>query len=204
MNKKLIWWILLAYSLYSVISGFFANDAIGPTGLAVASGAIVVLILFTRRYVPEMRKFVVKGFIGVSVIVTIISLIMAFKSTEAGLIDRIVGGVGSGVCSVLLILLANCNKLEFMETCGTKKFVIILIAAAILLPSIMSLATGFVSFVIGIALVIAFAFMMFSNVKFSDFRPTQQTYIDDKGYHHVTKYDAEKANEKYKAEKNND
>lgn len=204
MNKKIIWWILLAYSLYLVISGFFANDAIGPTGLAVASGAIVILILFTRRCVPEMRKFVVKGFIGVSVIVTIISLIMAFKSTEAGLIDRIFGGVGSGVCSVLLILLANCNKLEFMETCGTKKFVIILIAAAILLPSIMSLATGFVSFVIGIALVIAFAFMMFSNVKFSDFRPTQQTYLDDKGYHHVTKYDAEKANEKYKAEKNND
>lgn len=204
MNKKIIWWILLACSLYSVISGFFANDAIGPTGLAVASGAIVVLILFTRRYVPEMRKLTVNGFVGISVIVTIISIIMAFKSTEAGLIDRIVGGVGSGVCSVLLILLANCNKLEFMETCGTKKFVIILIAAAILLPSIMSLATGFVSFVIGIALVIAFAFMMFSNVKFSDFRPTQQTYLDDKGYHHVTKYDAEKANEKYKAEKNND
>lgn len=204
MNKKIIWWILLAYSLYSVISGFFANDAIGPTGLAVASGAIVVLILFTRRYVPEMRKLTVNGFVGISVIVTIISIIMAFKNTEAGLIDRVVGGVGSGVCSVLLILLANCNKLEFMETCGTKKFVIILIAAAILLPSIMSLATGFVSFVIGIALVIAFAFMMFSNVKFSDFRPTQQTYLDDKGYHHVTKYDAEKANEKYKAEKNND
>ncbi len=204
MNKKIIWWILLAYSLYSVISGFFANDAFGPTGLAVASGAIVVLILFTRRYVPEMRKLVVKGFIGISVIVTIISIIMAFKSTEAGLIDRIVGGVGGGVCSVLLILLANCNKLEFMETCGIKKFVIILIVTAILLPSIMSLATGFVSFVIGIALVIAFAFMMFSNVKFSDFRPTQQTYLDDKGYHHVSKYDAEKANEKYKAEKNND
>ena len=43
--------------------------------------------------------------------------------------------------------------------------------------------------------------MMFSNVKFSDFRTAQQMFRDDKGYEHVSKYDAEKANEKYKAQK---
>jgi len=205
MNKKIIWWVLLAYSLYSIISGFLTGDTnIGPSGLAVASGAIVVLILFTRRYVPEMRKLIVNGFVAISVIATIISIIMAFKSVEEGLIDRVVSSVGSGVCSVLLILIANTKKLEFMETCGIKKFIIILLVCLLLLPSIMSLASGFVSFVIGIALVIAFAVMMFSNVKFSDFRPVQQTFRDDKGYEHVSLYDAEKANEKYKAEKNND
>lgn len=205
MNKKIIWWILLAYSLYSVISGFFASDTnIGPSGLAAASGAVVVLILFTRRYVPEMRKLVVNGFIAISAIVAVISIVMAFKSAEEGLIDRIVSGVGSGICSVLLILIANTKKLEFMETCGIKKFVIILLVCLLLLPSIMTLASGFVSFVIGIALVIAFACMMFTNVKFSDLRPIQQTFRDDKGYEHVSLYDAEKANEKYKAEKSND
>ena len=54
------------------------------------------------------------------------------------------------------------------------------------------------------SVIVFFISRIVSIVKFSDFRPVQQTFRDDKGYEHVSLYDAEKANEKYKAEKNND
>lgn len=202
MNKNIIWWILVIYSLISVINALTSGGA-GAVNLAAVSGVIIAMIFYTRRYMPEKRNLVVKGFTAVSVFATLISIVMAIVLSKEGVMGNVISNLGSGVCTVVLILLANGKKFEFMELCDTKKFVISILVCLLVLPSIMLMVSGVVSFVLAIVLVIACVAVMFSNL--DGFMLSQQStrtvFKDERGVEHVTGYDAEKANEKYRAEK---
>ncbi len=202
MKKTTIWWFLAAYTLISILGAF--KGGAGAVNLAATAGVMVALIFYTRRYVAEKRQLVVKGLVGISALATVISIVVALVASKEGKLGNIVSNVGSGVCAIALVLLANNKKFDFLETCVTKKFVIILVVAALVLPSVMAMLSGIVTFIISIVLVIAFAGFLFSDLgAFMEANRSQaKVFKDTKGYEHATQYDAEKASAKYEAEKN--
>ena len=202
MNKNTIWWILFAYSIISVISALTSGSA-GAVNLAATSGVMIAMIFYTRRYMPEKREFVSKIFIAATVVATVISIILAIVLSKGGIIGNIISNVGSGICTLVLILLANGKKFEFMELCDTKKFIIVLLVCLLVLPSIMLLVSGVVSFVLAMLLIVVFAAAMFSNL--GGFMMSQQTtktiFRDERGFEHATALDRDKTNEEIRAEK---
>jgi len=212
INKTTIWWILAVYTLITIIGAFTGGEAPinpeavnpGAVNLAAAAGVMVALIFYTRRYVSEKRDLVVKGLVAISILATIVSVVVAIVVSEKGILGNIISNIGSGICSVLLVILANNKRFDFMEECSTKKFVIIILVAALLLPAVMYMLSGLVAFIISIVIVIAFAVLLFSDLgsfMMSNKTPVQTIYRDNKGFMHNTMYDAEKANTKYDAEK---
>lgn len=203
MNKKLIWWILVVYSFLSIIKALTSGGA-GAVNLAAVSGIIIATIFYTRRYVPEKRKTVSKCFILISLVATVVSVVMAIALSKEGIAGNIISNIGSGICNIALILLADGKKFEFMENCDMKKFVVILLICLILLPSVMLMVSGFVSFILAVILVIVFAGAMFSNL--DTFMLSQQStrtvFKDDKGFEHATAYDKDKANDEYRSKEN--
>ena len=212
LNKVTIWWILAAYTAISIISALTSGEAPvnpeavkpGAVNLAACAGVMIALSFYTRRYVPEKRKLVHVALLGVTAVATVISIIIAIAAAGEGTLGTIVSNIGSGICTAVLVLLANNKKLEFIETCSTKKFVIIVLVAMLVLPTVMYMLSGLVTIIISIVIIVAFGALMFSDLgsfMMSNKTPTQTIFRDDKGYMHNTKYDAEKANEKYNAEK---
>ena len=212
MKKTTIWWILAAYTVFSIISALTSGEAPvnpeavrpGAVNLAACAGVMVAFLFYTRRYVPEKRGLVHKALLAVTVIATVISIIIAITMASEGKLGTVISNVGTGICTIVLVWLANHKKFEFIEACGTKKFVIITLVALLVLPTIMYMLSGFVATVISIVIVIAFGALMFSDLgsfMMSNKTPTQTIFRDNKGFMHNTMYDAEKANAKYDAEK---
>ncbi len=215
INKITIWWILAAYTAISIIGALTSGEAPinpeavrpGAVNLAACAGVMVAFLFYTRRYVPEKRGLVYKVLLAVTVVATIVSIIIAITMAEGGKLGTIISNVGTGICTAVLVLLANHKKFGFIEECSTKKFVIIALVALLVLPTVMYMLSGLVTIIISIVIVIAVAGILFSDLgsfMMSNKTPVQTIFRDNKGFMHNTMYDAEKANAKYEAEKKDD
>lgn len=203
MNKKTIWWVLVAYCAVSFF-GAFKDASAGGVNLAAISGVAIALLLFTRRYQPEMRGLVVKGLLCACALAAVASVIFAIVASEGGILGTILVNISGGLCAGALVLIVNSSKCDPFETCETKTFIIALLVCLLVLPSIMLLLSGIVSFILAIVLIIAFSAGLFSNLGgFMEANRSKGgvTFKDDWGREHVTGVDRDRANEKIRSDK---
>lgn len=203
MNKKTIWWILAAYCIFSVL-GAFKDAGAGGVNLAAVSGVMIALLLFTRRYQSEMRGLVVKGLLGTCALAAVASVIVAIIASEGGSLGTILVNVSGGICAIALVLIANSDKCDPLEICDTKTFIIVLLVCLLVLPSIMMMVSGIVSFILAIVLIIAFSAGLFSNLGgFMEANRSKGgvTFKDDWGREHTTGVDRDRANERIHGDK---
>lgn len=199
MNKKTIWLIIVGYTAISLLGAIFSGG--GNVNLLAVSGQLVATVFYTRRFVPEKRGTVKMGLLGAIAVATVLGIVLALFSKN-GILGNIMSNLSSCICAAVMLFVADGEKFDFMENCDGKKFWSILAVCLLLLPSVMFMVSGILTFVLSVVLIIAFSLFLFSNLDLSSMAsPRQEGFRDDKGYVHTTGYDRDKANESYKANK---
>ena len=199
--KKFITPALTIYSIILIVEAIVNGvTSGGAVNLLPLSGTIAAVFMYLNRYETEKyNKLVFKGAVGIIVLAAIASVIISFfgKNVLVNILFNLAGCV-----TMLALVVLFSKKLTYVQECSKKTFIISLVVALLVVPSVLNLFQGFLVFVLSVVIIIAACMMMFSNL--GDFMQACRSkntnmFVDKMGVSHVTGLDRDKANEKYDA-----
>lgn len=199
MMKKFITPAIAIYSIILIVEAFIGGVmGGGAVNLLPLSGTIAAVFMYLNRYESEeYNKLAFKCAMGIIAVSAVASIVISFfgKNVLTNILFNLAG------CVTMLILVALFSKkLTYVKECSMKAFIISLVIALLVVPSVLNIFQGVLVFVLSIIIIIAACLMMFSNL--GDFLQACQSkntkmFIDKMGVSHVTGLDRDKANERY-------
>ena len=197
--KKFITPAIAIYSIILIVDAFIGGVKNGGAiNLLPLSGTIAAVFMYLNRYESEVyNKVAFKCAVGIIVVSTLGSIVISFFGKN--ILTNILFNVAGCVTMLTLVALFS-KKLTYVKECSMKMFIISLVIALLVAPSVLNIFQGVLVFVLSIVITIAACTMMFSNL--GDFMQACKTqnhrmFVDKMGVSHVTGLDRDKANERY-------
>lgn len=202
--KKLITPAIAIYSIVLIIEAFVNGVKGGGTvNLLPLAGTIAAVFMYLNRYESEeYNKRAYKCAVGIVAISAVVSIIISFFGKN--ILTNILFNIAGCVTMLCLVTLFS-KKLTYVRECSKKTFIISLVVALLVAPSVLNMFQGVLVFVLSIVIIIAASAMLFSNLGgFMEACRSTNTkmFVDKMGVSHVTGLDRDKANERY--EQNHD
>jgi len=197
--KKYITPAIAVYGLILIVEAFISGVKNGGgINLLPITGVLAAAFMYLNRYESEAyNKLALKYTTGVIAISAVASVIASFFSDN--ILTSILYSVAGCVTMFVLVLLFS-KKLTYVKDCSMQTFIISILVALLVVPSVLIFFQGVLVFVISIVLIIAACLMLFSDLGgFMESCRSVNTkmFVDKRGVSHVTGVDRDRANEKY-------
>lgn len=199
--RKFITPAIAIYGIILIIEAFISGiNGGGTVNLLPLSGTIAAIFMYLNRYETEKyNNLAFKGAVGIIALAAVASVIVSFFGKN--ILVNILFNLASCITMLALITLFS-KKLTYVQDCSKKTFIISILVALLVVPSVLNIFQGILVFILSILIIIVACIMMFSNL--GDFMQScssknTKMFIDKMGVSHVTGLDRDKANEKYDA-----